>query len=260
MAVSQFQGPGRHVLALGLLLVLSSLCCAGLIGLRIWKTGSLLYGFLLWNLALAWVPMLAATLLGWCACRRISAPVTQSLLCLIWFLFFPNAPYILTDLLHLQPRAGISIWYDLMVFLFAAWSGLALAFGSLGLMHRLAQIRLGPAYGWLLVVLAMPAAGFGIYVGRFLRWNSWDLLVTPGAVLQTVLDHWSSPSFQAMPFLLVLLFILIYMTVYVAIHTGKPETQRQTVSGWHLAPAHAGTAATPHPEPSRPGTGRGAGL
>ena len=95
--------------------------------------------------------------------------------------FFPNAPYILTDFLHLGSMGDIVPgWYDVLMLFWFAWTGLMLGVVSLYLMQDIVARALGGAAGWVFVVLAAGFGSFGIYLGRFLRWNSWDLLRRPG--------------------------------------------------------------------------------
>lgn len=212
---------------LGLMLVLWTLCCIGLVGFRIWRTSSYLYLSLLWNLALAWVPMIATFLIFWIERQHLSSPLGKALIFLTWFFFFPNAPYIITDLIHLTPRFGIPVWYDLMVIVFCAWTGLALAFGSLYLMQQIVCTRFGAGYGWLLVALTIPAASFAIYLGRFLDWNSWDLVLEPRSVLTNIIAIWGNPLADPAPLgisiLLSVFLTMTYGTISIAMGHGIPE-------------------------------------
>ncbi len=214
----------RRSLLLGLMLVLWTLCCVLLVLLRIWRTNSYLYLSLLWNLALAWVPMITAFLIFWIERQKLSSPAGQGLIFLIWFFFFPNAPYIITDLIHLTPRFGIPVWYDLMVIVFCAWTGLALAFGSLYLMQQVFSRRFGPRFGWLLVALTIPAASFAIYLGRFLDWNSWDLVLKPKAVLTNIIAIGVNPLADPAPLgislLLSVFLTMLYGTFTIAMDHG----------------------------------------
>lgn len=217
---------GRRTWQLGLLLLLSSGCCVALILFRMWRTNSITYVFLLWNLALAWVPMLAAALIAWAEAKQWASPVGKVLLCLIWFFFFPNAPYIVTDFLHLTPRFGVPVWYDLMVIAFCTWSGMALALSSLFLVQWCVQRRFGRLWGWLLVAFVLPSASFGIFIGRFLDWNSWDLVAQPRRLFQDLVALWTVPRYEtsamAISVLLTVLLGLMYGMVHLAIGVTLP--------------------------------------
>ncbi len=175
------------LLALGLSLALSF----GLIAVRVLLTGRLQYAFLLWNLFLAALPFgLSAAL--YLAARppgaRLLLPVG-----LVWLLFFPNAPYLVTDLFHLEPRPGVPYWYDLALIMSCAWNGLMLAFASLLDMHALVRQRLGFVAGWLFAALALGLSAFGVYLGRYLRYNSWDILSNPFTLFYDIVQRFLHP-------------------------------------------------------------------
>jgi len=110
-----------------------------------------------------------------------------------WLLFFPNAPYLITDLFHLDTRPGVPLWYDLALILSCAWNGLMLAYASLSDMQRLVQQRLGSVIGWAFATLALLLSSFGIYLGRYLRFNSWDVLANPIALFYDILNRLLHP-------------------------------------------------------------------
>ena len=144
---------------------------------RVLLTGHLMFLFLIWNLFLAVIPFALSTMLG-----TAKGPLRARMLVpagVAWLLFFPNAPYILTDLFHLDARPGVPLWYDLALILSCAWNGLMLAYASLSDMQRLVQQRLGFGAGWAFATLALLLSSFGIYLGRYLRFNSWDVLTNP---------------------------------------------------------------------------------
>ena len=101
----------------------------------------------------------------------------------LWLLFLPNAPYIVTDFLHLRERPPVPLWYDTGMLMAFAWAGCFLGIASLDLMHRIVKDFLGQARSWLFVLAVVGLSGLGIYLGRFLNWNSWDLFLFPQEVL-----------------------------------------------------------------------------
>jgi uncharacterized membrane protein len=104
----------------------------------------------------------------------------------VWLLFFPNAPYVLTDLIHLRQRAGVPLWFDLVMILAFAFTSLWIGFHSLRLVQRWIARHCGPRLGWTMVLVVMPLTGFGLYLGRMLRWNSWDILTRPFSLLRDI--------------------------------------------------------------------------
>lgn len=146
---------------------------------------SIFFIFLVWNLFLAFVPWMVAVLIHVTDLRR-RFPVV--LLIMFWMLFFPNSPYILTDLVHLGKNSAAPLWFDIILILSYAFCGLYYGFVSLNLIE-LALKRAFALRRPLFISLGMIfLSAFGIYIGRFLRWNSWDALLRPARIID---DTWS---------------------------------------------------------------------
>lgn len=207
----------RHMLLLSVLM-LSSVLSIVLSLARIWYSGSRHYMFLNWNLLLAWAP-LALALLLWRLDRRRGRRrlLLMTLVFMGWLLFLPNSPYIVSDLMHLRQLGNAPLWYDaIMVFSFA-WNGLILGFVSLWIVQQVATRRLGRLAGWVLVLMTLTATGFGIYLGRFGRWNSWDVLVDPlglvGQVLIYAINPFDYPRTLGVTLLFGSFLFIAYLTV-----------------------------------------------
>ena len=190
--------------------------CTALLFARMQFTGQGTFRFLLWNLFLAWLP------LGFAAAAARIRPITQRswllLPCLAaWLLFFPNAPYILTDLFHLRTRPGTPLWFDTLLILSFAIHGLLLGLASLHEVHQVLLRRFKPFLAWTALGLAVTASAYGIYLGRFLRWNSWDILSHPEALLadtlQPILHPFQHKETIAMTIGFAVLMLLCYLTV-----------------------------------------------
>jgi uncharacterized membrane protein len=174
----------RRLATLGSLLGLTLLVYA-MVGVRVAYSGSPHYGALVWNLFLAWIPLVVAVMV-YDGFRRGASWLPLLLGGSLWLLFFPNAPYIVTDLKHLRTWDGMPIWYDVVLASAAAWAGLALGFVSLYLMQAVVRRLVGTVNAWFFVLAVLGLSSFGIYLGRFQRWNSWDLFVQPQALLADV--------------------------------------------------------------------------
>lgn len=149
-----------------------------LVAARIWKSGSLLYTSLIWNLFLAWIPYGISVVMirkkNWFA-----SPATFYPVLFLWLLFFPNAPYIITDLFHLQVKPHVPLWYDLLLIFSFAWNGLILGYLSLMAVEQEVEKRLGLRWAQAFVFVVIALGAYGVFLGRYLRWNSWDFLVNP---------------------------------------------------------------------------------
>jgi uncharacterized membrane protein len=100
-----------------------------------------------------------------------------------WLAFLPNAFYIVTDLMHLAPRPPVPLWWDILCVQSFVWNGLLLGFVSLYWVQERVERRLGRVGGWAFALAVLWLCGVGVYLGRELRWNSWDLVRSPGELL-----------------------------------------------------------------------------
>lgn len=137
-------------------------------------TRSVTFLFLTWNLLLAWIPYLLTLSLPHLQRSWLAWPVLGA-----WLVFFPNAPYIVTDLLHVGYRPPVPVWYDTVMIFSYAWTGLFLGFLSLlnvqQFLEKIFEKRLAVGLTWT----ALGLCAFGVYLGRYQRWNTWDLVTNP---------------------------------------------------------------------------------
>jgi uncharacterized membrane protein len=155
-------------------------------------TDTRIFLFLNWNLFLAFVPW-ALTSLAIIKPWIQKSKIRIGLLLIVWLLFFPNAPYILTDLFHLRMRLTMPIWYDLLMILSFAWTGLLFGFLSLWDIERILNKFMKPVFSTILSTIFLFMGSFGIYIGRYLRWNSWDILTDPLELMYDISDRVVNP-------------------------------------------------------------------
>jgi uncharacterized membrane protein len=182
----------------------------GLELLREHRYGATDFRFLVWNVILAWVPMLLA-LVVYDGYRRRGTLLRLVPALAIWLLFLPNAPYIVTDFVHLSATTNASLWLDGIELSAFAWTGMLLGFVSLYLVHAVLRHRFGAGMGWAAVLGVLALSSAGVYLGRVKRWNSWDLLTQPGAKLAELETHLADPAALAKP-----LSITVAVTVLLA--------------------------------------------
>ena len=165
-----------------LLNLFACLWCFIVLKMRSFIVGHDYYSFMLWNLFLAAIPL--GLSLG---LRRMNRLVPALPLLALWLLFFPNAPYVLTDLMHLNEHpANVPKWLDLLMLLSFALVSLWLGFQSLHIVQHWFARRFSHATAWCVSVGSLGLSGFGVYLGRFDRWNSWDLLHRPVSLLSRI--------------------------------------------------------------------------
>ncbi len=162
-------------------LLISTIFCVSMVATRMYRSYTLAYIFLIWNLALAWVPYLISL-------RFIRYDIRQQKISsigilFVWVLFLPNGPYIITDLIHLRLREPIPLWYDVLLVSTVAWNGLILTLLSVGNIHRKLQSHFSAWKLWIGLFILFLSTGYGIYIGRFLRLNSWDIFLHPISLL-----------------------------------------------------------------------------
>ncbi|MCI0744288.1 MAG: DUF1361 domain-containing protein [Verrucomicrobia subdivision 3 bacterium] len=184
-----------------------------LVTLRIMVTQTLRHGYLVWNLFLAWLPLLFC--LGAIHVARLRGVRNWrfGLLAAAWLLFLPNAPYIFTDLIHLSGRGRGHFWVDLTLIVLTAWTASLVGFLSLYVMQTKVSRHFGTVAGWIFVLIVSGLTGFGVYIGRFLRWNSWDVLMNPFG-LAFDLINWLFKSLSDHR----LLFPALFATLFFAAH------------------------------------------
>jgi uncharacterized membrane protein len=221
---------GRSFALIVLSLLAASVLSIGTLVAQIQATHDHRYTFLLWNLFLAWVPLIAAAVAFALAQRGVGGLV--GVLVAVWLLFFPNAPYLLTDFIHLHGNGPSPLWYDALMLSSFAWTALMLGFASLYLIHAIIRRRVGAAAGWVVVVCALGLASFGVYLGRFARFNSWDVVTRPHLVLSVIRQDLDSPLHD--PRMVIALLVLTasllvgYLVLYAfaALRTELADIQR----------------------------------
>ena len=220
---------GKETAVPTLALIFGSGVSVALVAARIIYTWKIYYAFLIWNLFLAWLPFLFALL----ACDEHRAARRHWRwrfvgLAGAWLIFFPNAPYIFTDVIHLTNRYQSHFWVDLVLVLSCALTGFVLGFLSLYLMQSLVARIFGRLMSWLFIAGVAALSGFGIYLGRFLRFNSWDILFQPLQLFHGI-GSWianpaASASSSAFPILFATFFFIAYVMLYGLTHL-QPASQ-----------------------------------
>jgi len=215
---------------LALVAGLSFLACSLFVFVRFGLTGKFAQGYLIWNLILAAVPVLIA----WFSVAEPARPRSQSasrtvglLFFGAWLIFYPNAPYIFTDFIHVVRRAGLGsvsapwlseydlLWYDIVMNAAFAFVGHFLGLLSMYLMHGAMRALFGRIAGWAMMVPAILLSGFGIHIGRFSRFNSWDLALNPvesfGVVLKSMVDPAATLFSLAFSLFIAVTYLIFYV-------------------------------------------------
>jgi uncharacterized membrane protein len=188
--------------------------------------------YLLWNLFLAWIPYVCARLL-WLVARRRTTLVVVAPLAALWLAFLPNAPYLVTDVIHVhRDWRGLPLLLDLAVFGTVGLAGLLLGVASMQPVHRLVAERFGRRAATAFPPLIALAVALGVYLGRVQRWNSWSFIQSPGTLLHATWSVLGHPVAHPLAYGGIALFTVAYLLVYLVLtyerpHGPLPRPQRQ---------------------------------
>lgn len=166
-----------------LLFIISIFLCSGIL-YRYHMSNSIRYFFLIWNLFLAWIPYLIAIILN----HKRQFQLMDLCWVLVWMLFFPNAPYIITDFFHLTKKANIPLWFDTLLIFGFSFMGLLLGLTSMSDINSHLKKRFNKKMIDIITIGFCFIAAFGVYIGRYQRWNSWDIFSSPLSLFRNIID------------------------------------------------------------------------
>ncbi len=199
----------------------TSVLCAVLIVVRASQTEYDQYRFLLWNLFLAWLPLVVSmfSLVLTRIAKGAVLAVGLFVCGIAWLLLYPNAPYLTTDFIHLifSPSYGSSyelsllLWFDLVLFFLFSWCGLLLGYLSMRHFHSIVSHYIASWVGWGFILIVSFLGGFGVYLGRVGRFNSWDVL-SPFSLIEGIIEGINSRSA-----IFTLLFGTLILIVYISL-------------------------------------------
>lgn len=200
----------QFVLALGV----PSLVSIGFFACGAWRNHSLEFDYLVWNLFLAWLPLLFAIWLVRVLRHKLWSSWEALAASLLWLLFLPNSFYMISDFIHLLDVPRVDVLYDAVMFTSFISTGVLIGFSSLFLVHQELRKRFAPRPTALLIGLTLLTCSFAIYVGRDLRWNSWDILTNPGGLLFDVSDRLQHPAAYPQMFVTSIAFFVLLSSMY----------------------------------------------
>ena len=210
--------PNKRTFNLFVMFLILSFSGCFMVALRTLITLNSNYFFLIWNLFLAWIPLFLSLIL---IVEEIHK-VAKIFFGVAWIIFYPNASYFITDFIHisrggyhLNHQTGIEVivWYDFLMISLFVFTGLLIGFLSLYLLHKKIETKIGFYAGWRFIIAAEILSSYGIYLGRFIRLNSWHVVTNPYNLVKGVL--WSF-NFETIIFVVILSFFLTLM--YIALY------------------------------------------
>lgn len=192
-----------------------------LVAIRVFKTSDLFGLGLAWNLFLAGIPVVFALL-----ARRLADKkkiILSLFFMLLWLLFYPNSAYIITDLIHLDHLPEKIWWFDSMLIFQIAFTGLLLGLYSVYIIHEFLLRFFNNYISWFLMISAILLSGFGIYLGRFLRFNSWDFFTSPFSLSVKIFEELKNPLAIQMTCLFGIIQFFIYISLRILKNTNPGE-------------------------------------
>jgi uncharacterized membrane protein len=201
---------GQFIIALGI----SSLASVGMLAYSVWRDHSLAHDYLTWNLLLAWLPLIFALRLMTVLRTKLWSSWEGLFTSFVWLVFLPNSFYMISDLIHLQELDHAHILYDSIMYTSFVFTGMLLGFSSLYLIHLQLRRRFTPRAASFWVGLMLLLCSAAIYLGRDLRWNTWDILVNPGGLLFDISDRIQHPAAYPQMMLVISAFFVLLATMY----------------------------------------------
>lgn len=197
-----------------LALFMATLVSVGMFAYRTWHTRDLTSLYLPWNLFLAWLPLLLSLRLMNVLRRKAWSSWEALGTTFLWLVFLPNSFYLISDYIHLQDVSAANVLYDSVMFTMFVSTGVALGFSSLYLIHLQLRRRLTNVWAAAWIGLILLMCSVAIYMGRDLRWNTWDILVNPAGLLFDVSDRLSHPLAYPQMLLVIGAFFVLLGSLY----------------------------------------------
>lgn len=192
----------------------STLVSLGFFGYGAFQNRNFELSYLVWNLFLAWLPLLFAIRLTRVLMDKLWSSWEALTLSVVWLVFLPNSFYMISDFIHLQDVTRVNLLYDALMFASFIYSGVVVGFSSLYLVHVQLCRRLGQRTAALLMAATLLVCSFAIYFGRDLRWNSWDVLTNPAGLLFDLSDRLIHPAAYPVMFMTVVSFFVLLVSMY----------------------------------------------
>ena len=182
--------------------------------LRVILWGKLSFVFILWNIFLAFVPFVISSLLLSFSKKENFNKVVFIVGVFLWVLFIPNAMYIITDFIHLGTTRTIPIIYDVFLLFSSASIGLILGFSSLFHIEQIIKVKFSERKTSLFMGFIILVISFGVYLGRFLRFNSWDVFINHTSLIKNIWKIFAQSKTHIEVYLYTLLFFFFLVLSY----------------------------------------------
>jgi uncharacterized membrane protein len=187
---------------------------------RIIFTGTWMFTWLNWNLFLAFVPYYISS---WIIRKPwlIDQKIKFTALFIAWLVFIPNSFYLITDIFHFELRRPVPLWFDLALIISFVWNGIFLGVLSIHQMERIIQVKFNLKNNWFFVLAVMWLNAFGVYVGRYLRYNSWDIVTNPLDLFNDIIYLFIHPIRNRYDWSMVMCYAVLMTVIYLGFNVQR---------------------------------------
>jgi uncharacterized membrane protein len=214
-------------------LVAACVFCLALLAARMIYSGTQTYAFLAWNLLLAILPLVLSVMIDAAVPLGRRGPIL--VMGALWLVLLPNAPYLVTDFIHLEYLPPVPLWFDVLLFMSFAWTGLLLGLVSIHILKVHTLQRVGALRTWATILVVLTASSAAIYLGRFDQWNSWDIFVRPLTLLRAIFSPHAIPRAAAVTFGFALFLLVAYTCLEALIRSGDDTRPNASALGDHFS-------------------------
>jgi len=172
--------------------------------------------YLLWNILLAFVPFLISYILLYYSNKNKLNKTMFIIGGILWLIFLPNAPYIVTDLIHIGVVRAVPVLYDSVLLFTSAWVGLLLGMNSIFHIEKILLSKYSQKITSAIIAFILLLTSFGMYLGRFFRFNSWDIFTSPLSSFDKLSKNLSSSPYHIEALVYILLFYFFIHVSYVS--------------------------------------------
>jgi len=184
--------------------------------LRIFLFGNTTFLYMFWNIFLAFVPFLISSIL---LLNTNKGNITKPIFIIgfiLWFIFLPNAPYVITDFIHLGRIHNVPVMYDMFLLFASASVSLLMGLYSIMQMEKILLLKFTKKITNIIIIVTILFASFGVYLGRYLRFNSWDLFISHDSLFTSIWKIFTGSNNYANVYGYTLLFFIFIYTSYMA--------------------------------------------
>jgi uncharacterized membrane protein len=190
-------------------------------------TGTPVLGYLLWNIFLAALPFVVSAILLFSAKEKRVDKKILILGGIIWLFLIPNAPYMITDLVHITEGHSTNFFYNAIIFFSSAWVGLLFGLHSFSHIEQIVRMKYSQKKTSRILVLLIFLTSFGICLGRFFRFNSWDMIAQPLSLFKNIFSIFSYPQLYTHVYLLTIAFFIFLLCAYYAWKSREKEREKE---------------------------------